>query len=100
MIIETVQSGVFGWALIVSTLYVILALLAAVYRLLAGPTRADRVVALDLVSGLLWVFLVIFKLVSGVDAYIYVGIGLALIAFLGTVAFARYIERTTERAGD
>ena len=93
MIIETVRSGVFGWALAISTLFVIVALLAAAYRLLAGPTLADRVVALDLVSGLLVVFLVIFKLVSGVGAYIYVGIGLALIAFLGTVAFARYIER-------
>ena len=100
MIIETVRDGVFGWALAISTLFVIVALLAAAYRLLAGPTLADRVVALDLVSGLLVVFLVIFKLVSGVDAYIYVGIGLALIAFLGTVAFARYIERTTEDPGD
>jgi multisubunit Na+/H+ antiporter MnhF subunit len=45
------------------------------------------------VSGLLVVFLVLFRMVSGIDAYIYVGIGLALIAFLATVAFAHYIER-------
>ncbi len=42
---------------------------------------------------LLVVFLVVFKLVSGVDAYMYVAIGLALIAFLATVAFANFIDR-------
>ena len=47
-----------------------------------------------MVSMLLVVFLVLFRLVSGVNAYIYAAIGLALIAFLGTVAFAHYIDRT------
>ena len=93
MIIETVQGGVFGIALAIATLCMIAALVLAAWRLLTGPTLPDRVVALDLVSGLLVVFLVLFKMVSGIDAYIYVGIGLALIAFLATVAFAHYIER-------
>ena len=93
MIIETVQGGVFGIALAIATLCMIAALVLAAWRLLTGPTLPDRVVALDLVSGLLVVFLVLFKMVSGVDAYIYVGIGLALIAFLATVAFANYIDR-------
>ncbi len=94
MIIEMVRTGVFGWALGITTLFLIAALLAAAWRLLTGPTLADRVVALDLVSMLLVVFLVVFKMVSGVNAYIYVGIALALISFLATVAFAHYIERT------
>ena len=67
----------------------ILALLAAAWRLLIGPTLTDRVVALDMVSMILVVFLVVFKLVSGDNAYIYVAIALALIAFLATVAFAQ-----------
>jgi multicomponent Na+:H+ antiporter subunit F len=94
MIIETVRTGVFGAALAITTLFLIVALLAAAWRLLTGPTLADRVVALDLVSMLLVVFLVVFKMVSGVNAYIYVGITLALISFLATVAFANYIDRT------
>ena len=52
-------------------------------------------VALDLVSMLLVVFLVLFRMLSGVGAYIYVAIALALVSFLGTVAFAHYIDRTT-----
>ena len=93
--IETVPDGVLGVALFVTVLCLIVALLAAAWRLLTGPTLPDRVVALDLVSMLLVVFLVVFKLVSGVNAYIYAGISLALVAFLATVAFAHYIDRTT-----
>jgi multicomponent Na+:H+ antiporter subunit F len=93
MIIETAQGGVLGVALAIATLFLIVALVLAAWRLWRGPTLPDRVVALDLVSGLLVVFLVLFKLISGINAYIYVGIGLALIAFLGTVAFANYIDR-------
>lgn len=95
MIIESVRTGLFGAALAVSMLFLIVALVAAAWRLLTGPTLADRVIALDLVSVLLVVFLVVFKLVSGVNAYIYVGIALALVSFLATVAFAHYIDRST-----
>jgi multicomponent Na+:H+ antiporter subunit F len=100
MIIESVGTGVFGIALAISMLFLIVALLAAAWRLLTGPELADRVVALDLVSMLLVVFLVVFKLISGVNAYIYVGLALALISFLATVAFAHYIDRTTGDSDD
>jgi multicomponent Na+:H+ antiporter subunit F len=93
MIVGTPVIGVFGGALGLATFFLVMALLAAAWRLLTGPTLADRVVALDLVSMLLVVFLVVFTMVSGVGAYIYAAIGLALVSFLGTVAFAHYIER-------
>ena len=95
MIIASVQTGILGAALAVAALCLVVALLAAAWRLLTGPTLADRVVALDLVSMLLVVFLVLFRMLSGVGAYIYVAIALALVSFLGTVAFAHYIDRTT-----
>jgi multicomponent Na+:H+ antiporter subunit F len=95
MIIGTEVTGVLGAALIITTLCLIFTLLCAAYRLLVGPTLADRVVALDLLSMIIIVFLVVFKLVSGVNAYIYAAISLSLIAFLATVAFAHYIERAT-----
>ena len=100
MIIESVRTGLFGAALAVSMLFLIAALVAAAWRLLTGPTLADRVVALDLVTMLLVVFLVLFKLISGINAYIYAAIALALISFLGTVAFAHYIERARGDSGE
>ena len=100
MIIETDLTGPLAFALDITVVCLILALLAATWRLLVGPTLADRVVALDMVSMLLVVFLVVFRLVSGVNAYMYAAIALALIAFLATVAFAHYIDRTQGDSDD
>jgi multicomponent Na+:H+ antiporter subunit F len=100
MIIETDLTGWLALALDVTVLCLVLALLAATWRLLVGPTLADRVVALDMVSMLLVVFLVVFRMVSGVNAYMYAAISLALIAFLATVAFAHYIDRTEGDSDD
>ena len=100
MIIDMVQTGVLGAALALTTLCLVLALLAAAWRLLTGPTLPDRVVALDLVSMILVVFMVVFKMISGVNAYIYASITLALVSFLATVALAHYIDRTTGDSDD
>ena len=100
MIIETDLTGWLALALDVTVLCLVLALFAATWRLLVGPTLADRVVALDMVSMLLVVFLVVFRMVSGVNAYMYAAISLALIAFLATVAFAHYIDRTQGDSDD
>lgn len=93
MILPVVHGGILGAALAVCTLCLIAAVGAAAWRIFTGPTLADRVVALDLVTVLLVVFLVLFKMISGINAYIYAAICLALISFLATVAFAHYIDR-------
>lgn len=90
------MSGLLPTALGFALACLAVALACAAWRLLRGPTLPDRVVALDFISMLLVVFLVIFRLVSGIGAYIYVAIALALVSFLATVAFAHYIERAAE----
>ncbi|MBA3324591.1 MAG: cation:proton antiporter [Rhodobacteraceae bacterium] len=94
MIVATEVTGVLAAALAIATICLVGALLAAAWRLWVGPNLADRVVALDMVSMVMVVFLVVFKLVTGNNAYVYVAIALALIAFLATVAFANYIDRS------
>lgn len=100
MIIASTASGIFGFALAVTVLCVVIAVVASAWRLFTGPTLADRVVALDLITVLLVVFLVLFKLVSGVNAFVYAAIALALISFLATVAFAHYIDRNRDAGGE
>lgn len=99
-IIGTDLTGPLAFAVKAATLLIVLALLAATWRLLTGPSLADRVVALDMIAMLLVVFLVVFAIASGVRAYVYAAIALALIGFLATVAFARYIERAHGRNRD
>ncbi|MFO7839292.1 MAG: monovalent cation/H+ antiporter complex subunit F [Desulfosalsimonadaceae bacterium] len=70
-----------------------LAILFAFIRLLIGPDAADRIVAMDLISVLIVSCLGVFAIYTGERAFLDVAIAYALIAFLGTVALARFRER-------
>ena len=69
----------------------------AFVRLLRGPTLPDRVVALDLIGVLIVCTLVAVAATTGQQAYLDVAIVIALVSFVGTVAYARYIEREVVR---
>lgn len=62
-------------------------------RLLIGPTVPDRVIAIDLIGVLIVCTLVVSAGASADQAYLDVAIVLALISFVGTIAYARYVER-------
>ena len=70
-----------------------LALLIAFIRLVKGPTLPDRVVATDLFGVLVVGVIVVLAGWSGVRATLDAAIVIALIGFLGTVAYATYVER-------
>jgi multicomponent Na+:H+ antiporter subunit F len=67
--------------------------LLVLVRLVRGPDLANRVVALDLLSILGVGIASAAAVVSGDAVYLDVALILALIAFVSTVAFARYAER-------
>lgn len=69
------------------------ALLASLWRVMLGPTLADRVVALDLVGFLAVGVLCVFAIVTEQPSLLAVALVAALILFLGTAAFAIYLER-------
>ncbi|ABV92478.1 multiple resistance and pH regulation protein F [Dinoroseobacter shibae DFL 12 = DSM 16493] len=94
LLIETRQTGPLGVAVLLSFVMVVAALVLSTIRLLRGPTLPDRVVALDLISILLVALLTLFAISSQVDAYLDAAIVLALVAFLGTVALARFVLRS------
>jgi multicomponent Na+:H+ antiporter subunit F len=62
-------------------------------RLARGPSAADRVVAMDLLSVLVLAFLVAFAIYTREKTYLDVAIAYACIAFLGTIALARFLLR-------
>lgn len=65
----------------------------AMVRLVRGPTLADRVVALDVIAFITIGFIAVFTLESGQEALLDIAITLGLVAFLGTVVFARLIVK-------
>lgn len=78
----------------------VIGVIAGCIRLVLGPSLADRVVSLDLVTILLIAIAAILALTTGEAAYLDLGLALALVGFLATVAFARYAERRPGRPQD
>lgn len=72
---------------------ILLAMFLALIRLARGPSLPDRVVALDLITVLAAAMLALDTLATRQAVFIDAAIVLALISFLGTIAFARYLER-------
>ena len=69
------------------------ALIIAFIRLVKGPTLPDRIVAMDLFGMLVVGLIVVLAGSSGVRAALDAAIVIALIGFLGTVAYATYVDR-------
>jgi multicomponent Na+:H+ antiporter subunit F len=70
-----------------------LALLLVLVRLARGPSLSDRVIALDLIAVLAVSLIAMVAFEADQPIFLDAAIVLALVAFLGTVAFARYLER-------
>lgn len=62
-------------------------------RLIRGPSLPDRVVALDLLATLTIGVAAVYAIATERSAYLDIAVIIALIAFLGTVAFAYYLQR-------
>lgn len=78
----------------------LLSIILAFVRLVKGPAAADRIVALDLISILIVAFLAAYSIYARETSFLDVAIAYALIAFLGTVAFARFLMRSAKTDPD
>ena len=76
-------------ALVLVTLSIVLAFV----RVLRGPSLPDRVMALDMIGLMAVSVIVLTAIASDEPVLLDAAIALALISFLGTLAFARFIER-------
>ena len=62
-------------------------------RLVRGPTLPDRVISIDLLGIQIVCVLVVAAGEFGQQAFLDVAMVIALISFVGTVAYASYLER-------
>lgn len=87
--------GLIPWAAGIAAGFVTLGLVGVAWRLIAGPSSADRAIATDML-GLLGVCLAaLTALIAGHAAFLDIALGIALVGFLAAVAFARLLERAS-----
>jgi multicomponent Na+:H+ antiporter subunit F len=79
---------------------VMVSLAIAFVRLALGPSLADRVVALDMMTVTIICVCGVAAVATGVHALLDVALVLALVGFLATVALARFAERRDAREQD
>ena len=70
--------------------------LLSVVRLLIGPSLADRVVALDLLSLLGIGIVAAFALTVDQTEFFDIAIVIALVSFMTTIGFARFLEQRVD----
>jgi multicomponent K+:H+ antiporter subunit F len=69
------------------------ALSLAVWRLTRGPTLPDRVLALDTLYMISIALLVLLGIRDDTQLYFEAALVVALLGFVSTVAFAKYLDR-------
>lgn len=76
----------------ISLLVMVLLMIPTTWRVYKGPSAADRLQAIELLTTQLVGIIVLLALVEGTEIVIDMAIALAAFAFVGTFAVARYIS--------
>lgn len=74
-----------------------LAILIGFIRLALGPSLADRVLALDMMTTAVIGVCGLYAVRTESEAFLDIAVALALVSFLSVVALARYAERLDRR---
>lgn len=81
------------WVAFAALTMLAVAMLLALYRLAIGPTLPDRIVALDLIASLSIGFTIVFAIYTRQVRYLDIAAIVALVIFIGTVAYATYLKK-------
>jgi multicomponent Na+:H+ antiporter subunit F len=69
-------------------------------RIVIGPTAADRMVAIDLLGLLAAVLMISHAIRSDDESVLDVVLVFSVVAFFGTIALARYLQRESDEPND
>jgi multicomponent K+:H+ antiporter subunit F len=89
----TLATDVMNIALIITFCAVALAQLMAMIRLVIGPDTGDRILALDTMVVNAIGLIVLLGIAQGTRVYFEVSLIIAMLGFVSTVAYARFVLR-------
>ena len=79
--------------LLISLLILALSILVSLYRVFKGPSMPDRVMALDAIGINLVATVAILSVMFRTHAFMDILLLVGILSFIGTIAFARFLER-------
>ncbi|PPA70005.1 Na(+)/H(+) antiporter subunit F1 [Jeotgalibacillus proteolyticus] len=77
----------------IALIAVVLSMIGIVYRVIKGPSTADRVIALDSLGISLISVIGLVSILLRTSVFLEVILLLGILAFIGTVAFSKFIEK-------
>jgi multisubunit Na+/H+ antiporter MnhF subunit len=80
------------WSLQAALVVLVTLTLPCAYRVAVGPSAADRLQAIDTITSLLIGIIIVLAILRQEWMFVDVGIALAALGFIGTLALARYIS--------
>ncbi|MDI7743111.1 Na(+)/H(+) antiporter subunit F1 [Lysinibacillus fusiformis] len=88
--------------LLLALTFFMIAIALLLYRVIVGPSMPDRAIALDTIGVNLISAIAIVSIVLSTKAFLEAILILGILAFIGTIAFSKYIERgvIVDRNGD
>lgn len=88
--------------LLLALLLFMVAIALLLYRVIVGPTMPDQAIALDTIGVNLISSIAVVSIILSTTAFLEAILILGILAFIGTIAFSKYIERgvIVERKGD
>lgn len=63
-----------------------------IYRIIRGPTAADRMVAIDILGIVIVIYCVFYSLITGIDFYMTIAIAWSILGFVSTLTLAKFLE--------
>jgi multicomponent Na+:H+ antiporter subunit F len=82
------------WVTVTASILIAIGCTAMLIRVLRGPTLNDRVIGLDHLGYLVIGILLILAVGTGSKSVVSIALVAGLVLFLGTIAFATYLERS------
>lgn len=75
------------------TIFLSLLAFVCLYRAYIGPTAADRVVSINVITTKVTVLIAFIAIITDQDAFIDVALIYAMMGFIATIAVSKYIEK-------
>lgn len=87
------SAAILTWSVAIAHVLLALAMCCAVYRVIKGPRAQDRVLAVDALYVNAMLLIVTFGIRTGSTAYFEAALVIALLGFVATAAFAKFLMR-------